>query len=255
MPTWCPNCIDAFYVVDAACNASPNCGAVLEVPDTWDGQCFGQDQVPSNVNTCGTNAGASCSAGSSPCNVSAQASGLQVTGGSCAPSTQAPTIKAVAWGAAGEACGDGVPTGKGCSGTTACLPKPQPPFIGLCVYQDGDVGCPPGQFSEKHTFFSGADDQRKCSDCACGSPTGSTCSATVTLYSDSTINTCNAAHVVATLHPTSQGGDCVALAGNTNVASRMAVFDPITGGSCTPSGGQPTGTATATGARTYCCIP
>lgn len=246
-----PGTVDSIFVVDSACTASPNCGANLEVSPTWDGSCYGPDGVTS-TSTCGVNSGAQCNLGSSPCNVSVQMLPLQVAAGTCTPTPQTPTIEPISWNGVGEACSAAAATDLGCNPGAVCLPKPPAPFHGLCIYQDGDAStCPPGQFSKKHLFYGGATDGRKCSDCSCGASAGASCSAQVTIYSDTTKNTCS--HAVATLNVSTSGGDCQPLTGNPAAVARKAVFTTPTGGGCAASGGQPSGTATPTTPRTYCC--
>lgn len=252
-PTY-PNTMELVDLRDASCGGSPHCGAQLQVPNNWTGACYGPNGISGGETTCGVNAGANCTLGSSACNVAIQVGPVVVSGGTCTATMQMPDVPPVAWGKAGEACGGAMPTGKGCNGTAQCLPKPHAPFeTGLCVYMDGDNACPPGQFSEKHLFYTGTNDTRTCSDCSCDAPAGGTCSATITVYSDGTIDTCNT--LIATLNPTTAAGDCKNIAGNPQVGSRKAVFSQVTGGNCQATGGQPSGTATPTTPRTYCCIP
>jgi hypothetical protein len=241
-------------VVDATCNGTPNCGAQFAVPAGWDGSCYGPDKLPGGVTTCGVNSGAMCNMGTSACNVAAQMGSLTVSGGSCTASQQIPNIAPPAWGVAGEACGGAPNVTKGCNTGQSCMPKPQAPFhTGVCIQKGGDNACPPGQFSQKHLFYTSASDTRACSDCSCGVPGGGSCSATVTVYSATSVNTCTG--LVATLNPTSTAGACTSLAGNPTTASRKATFSQVTGGACPASGGQPSGTVTPQSPTTFCCIP
>ena len=241
--------IDPFSVVDTTCGGSPSCGATLEVIPTWNGTCYGPDHVPPGVVTCGPNSN-NCTTGTTVCNQSAQATPLQVSGGTCTPSTEVSTIAQVAWGTYGDACGGEAMATKGCGAMHLCLPRPGAPFqITLCIQKGGDNACV-GAFTKKHLFYASASDTRACTGCACGTPAGSTCSATVTLYSTPG---CNAGTSVATLHPTSQAGDCKPLAANPYVGGRQAVFTAPVGGTCPPSGGQPVGVATPQSPTTFCC--
>jgi hypothetical protein len=250
-----PANIDPLVVLDASCSGAPRCGTPLDTPPTWTGNCIGNNYVRGKQNTCQPSGNNTCDQGSQPCNLSVIANPLKVTGGSCTASTQTPTIPPVGWSNVGEACGSATP-GTGCSASQTCLPTPLAPFHpGVCIMHDGEIDCPGGKFSEQHIFYTGKTDTRGCTACTCDAPTGGSCSATVTIYKDD--STCSTTPWV-TLHPTSSAGDCQPIPdNNSDIVGRKAVFSPVTGGSCTPVGGQPTGTAApdkAT-ATTFCCIP
>src|SRR5262249_4465649 len=107
-----------------------------------------------------------------------------------------------------------------------------------------------GLFTEQHVFFSDKGDTRGCSTCTCGTPTGQTCMATWSLYSDSTDPpSCQ------TLEATVTSGACVAQSlPNLITSVRISVTTP-TGGSCPANPGSPTGSLTGKGPTTLCCIP
>lgn len=72
-----------------------------------------------------------------------------------------------------------------------CLPTPAAPFqTGVCVYKAGDNECPT-LFPTKHVYYDKFEDTRGCSDCSCGNPLGGACTATIDIYKDPTVNTCN----------------------------------------------------------------
>jgi hypothetical protein len=250
------NTIDAIVTVDAQCNGNVNCGGPLEVPNNWDGTCYGPDGLPASTNTCGTNSGAMCDMGTGACNQAIEVTALAVTGGTCTASQQTPVIAPVGWDVAGEACGGAPANLTGCNNGLTCMPKPAAPFAsGVCIYKDGNNSCPPGQFSQQHLFYTDKTDTRTCTSCACGAPAGASCSATVTVYNNQQVNSCDAAHLIATLHPSTAAGDCTNITGNPATVSRKAVFTAPTGGTCAASGGVPMGTAVPASPRTYCCIP
>ena len=118
--------------------------------------------------------------------------------------------------------------------------------------QMGDVMCPP-IFTKKHVFYDNFMDDRDCSgQCACPNPpTGATCTASVTLFSDLQIGVCST--MVATI----DSGSCNNINGNPNVAGRKGTKTPPTGGSCAgdASGTMLTGSADPIGPTTFCCIP
>jgi hypothetical protein len=247
--------VDALLTGDAMCGGSPTCGANLEVPSNWTGSCYGPDYAPGGQKTCGLNGGATCTMGTSACNVQIFAQPLQLTGGSCTPNGQPATKPAITWAVAGEACGGAMP-GTGCNNGAVCMPKPQAPFVtgGVCVMQTGDVACPPGAFVEKHLFYGGANDTRDCSACTCpGSASGGKCTGKIQIYSSATPNTCTGT-LIATLMPTESGGDCANITGNPNASGRKATFTVTQSGTCTP-GAMPIGIALPADPTTFCCIP
>ena len=249
--------MDVIDIVDTPCGTSPFCGAKMQVPNGWTGACYGPNGQSGGQMTCGANSGANCSTGTAACNQSVRMDPLVVTGGACTPSQQTPDVQPVSWAKAGEACDGATPTGKVCNAGLQCLPKPKAPHeAGVCVRKDGDNTCPPGQFTQKHVFYTGATDTRDCTDCECGNPSGGSCTATVKMFKTPTVNSCTiAGDLVATINATSQAAACADIAGNPLVASRQATFSAVSGGTCAKSGGQPTGTAVPSGATTFCCIP
>ncbi len=179
------------------------------------------------------------------------------SGSSCNPkSTGSANIPTPTWGNAVVACG-GEPTGgKGCGDvTTECVPKPSSPFNSICIYKTGDNTCPAGAYTKKHLYYTSFNDGRSCSACSCGSPTGQSCTGTVTTSTDAcssnktVMNTPNQCYAIPADNTTStyDGG---------LEDTRGVVYTGGTpsGGSCSASGGQVTGSATETGAITFCCL-
>jgi len=252
-PPILPGAIDAIITQDAPCNGNSVCaGPLLEVP-TWTGTCDGPNYFPGATNTCQPTGSQDCTQGSAACNQSITANALVVTGGTCTPNSQAPTIPPVAWGTLGAACGGATP-GTGCTDTNdTCMPVPQGVYhSGICIMATGDVPCS-GQFSDKHLFYGGSMDSRDCTTCGCAPSTGGSCSATITVYGNTGGSVCNAT-VIATLKPSTTTGDCKNLTGNPSVGSKKATFSAVTPGTCASSS-MPMGTATATTPTTFCCIP
>ncbi len=249
--------VDEITILDAACGGMVTCGGALEVLPTWNGACYGPDGYNAGATNCGPNSDTCTKSGSAPCNVSAQAAALTISGGSCTPTSTTPTAvpTKITWGEFGEACG-GATVGTGCLTGETCLPIPAAQFVtGVCVMQTGNVACP-AVFTDQHVFYdpSKTTDTRACSGtCTCAPPSGGSCSATITVYSDQTVDTCNT--LVATLNPTTAKGDCQPLTGNPSVGSREATFSAVTGSSCVGTGGTATGTATPASATTFCCVP
>lgn len=166
--------------------------------------------------------------------------------GSCEPAggtaTVPPATFAEPWllctASAGTGCGDEV-----------CVPAATAPSSELCVFTEGDVPCPTEIYRSKRTIFTDIDDSRECTDCACAPPIGQTCTGTTNLYTGGSCN--NLVNSVAHDGTTCESYDILLFSGS-------ALFVPDagpSGGSCAASGGEPDGTATATGLTTVCCRP
>jgi len=245
--------VPTVRIADAPCGQGYACYRILDAPPAgWvPGTCYGTDGAKAGDTKCGPNSNG-CTAGTQACNQSLRPDPAKVTGGTCTPSQQIPTVNPIGWGIAGEACGGAAMVTAGCNAGQACLPKPKAPFQqGVCIMKDGDNACPPGQFSQKHLLYAGAADTRTCSTCTCDAPVGSTCSASIEVYSSPFQNDCTSGPLLATV----PSGGCADTPSNPEIGSRKATTTPPTGGSCAPSGGQPTGTATPQSPTTFCCIP
>jgi hypothetical protein len=139
-------------------------------------------------------------------------------------------------------------------GAGICLAAP-PATAGfrVCIYQVGDNDCTGPElvpYTEKHVFYKDYQDTRSCAACSCGSPSGSTCSSTVSIYTD---GACSTLAYSATVDAT--GPACHDLPAGSPLGSKSATAPKYTPGTCAPSGGEPTGAATPTNPSTYCCLP
>lgn len=247
--------IDPVVGWDGTCASGfMRCGSPIPAPPTWNGTCDDPGGVFPPKSVCGP--GSNCNSGSGQaCNQSLRASPLQVVGGTCG-TAPAPTLTranpAWTWGRNAEACGDSSP-GVGCQAADhTCLPRPQGAFVkGVCIMQSGEQTCPAG-FTDTHVIYDPAKtvDNRACGACTCGAITNGTCSATITVYSDTS---CSSS--VTMLHPTTQAGDCQDTPGNPAYGALKATFSAVSGGSCAAGGGQLTGAASPGGATTFCCVP
>jgi len=150
------------------------------------------------------------------------------SGGSCVatPSTSVPPLS---WAGQARVC---EPTG------TATLPD-----LGfhLCIEQSGDVACPGVVFVNSHIEHVGANDDRSCSACTCGTPSGVSCGGTIADFKDTG---CTQPNGDLGLNPTA----CSGYAGG-GVEYQAAP----SGGSCGAATVTPTGVATPTGDVTVCC--
>ena len=114
----------------------------------------------------------------------------------------------------------------------------------LCIYQEGEHGCPPGPFTQQQVRHLNLDDQRGCpSACQCGPPSEG-CQYTMQLYS-----TMNCAGESTTLPP----DQCLYNDLTTGSAALLSTVPPAS--SCAPVAPEVDviGDVTPTGAVTFCC--
>jgi hypothetical protein len=174
--------------------------------------------------------------------VSARAASPSVTGGTCAPSGGAPSLPD--WSAATEVTVCGAPVaGAGCGADQACVHVPE--GYSACITRGGsNPNC--SAFTEYTVEETGEEviDDRICTACSCGTPAGATCSASTTIFSDVG---CTAS--IATAQ--NDGSSCATVSGPSALTFAAGA---VTGGSCTPAGGEPIGYLT-TATATLCCLP
>ena len=163
-------------------------------------------------------------------------------GGACAPQpiTQVP---AWSWAQAARACEPAQPLARAsCSVGQVCAPAPSPPMAPRpCILASGDLACPAGAYSVRHVYYAALTDGRTCTACTCSVAAAATCTATAQ-------QGCGQTGPAIPL-PT----PCASLPSPGSVTLTSAPTPG--GGSCTPSGGQPTGTLVPAGATTLCCMP
>lgn len=218
-------------------------GAVLtpfDPPSGWDGGCTSEGAIPS---------GASCVAG--PCIRSLTIAPLTLQESGCtSTATSGSTIPDVSWSTYAVACigsAAGVCAKKG----DFCAALALVDGFLECIFHDGDVACPSyGAYFERHVFYASADDTRSCSACACGSAAGSTCSAEVSVYTDSACSSLLFADAI-----TSSVTSCIDVPTGSMLGSKSASPATYTAGACSPSGGEPTGSVAPTMPSTFCCLP
>jgi hypothetical protein len=164
------------------------------------------------------------------------------SGGSCAASGGAATVEPAVFAAEARLCDGG--SGAGCGADAVCIATPEPPYAGQpCISSLGDLACPAGPYTEKQLVFAGIDDDRGCTSCTCGGPSGVACTGTTTVYGQ--IGCPGGATMVP------HDGSCV----NTDAKSMIYAPDPPSGGSCPEQGGAPTGSAEPATPITICCVP
>ncbi len=138
--------------------------------------------------------------------------------------------------------------GGGCGAGKVCVPKVQTggnTNESVCVRRDGDQTCPSG-WTTQMKGYTGADDTRACTSCACGAPASSCQGGSYTFYD---ADNCGAGATVAVTSNTCTDVSSVLSNGQWSVKETL----PVGKGSCQPSGGAPVGSVTPTGPVTYCC--
>jgi hypothetical protein len=161
-------------------------------------------------------------------------------GASCA-AQPTKTVPTWSWTTTARACETGQPPlQSGCPAPQVCVPLPGAPMTPRpCIINTGDLACPAGAYSDKHVFYASVSDDRDCTACQCGGPTGITCPASV--------NNCGGSSF-------SVSAACTQL-NDPNGVELASPPVPSAGGSCAASGGQPSGGVTPTTPTTVCCVP
>jgi hypothetical protein len=211
-----------------------------DAPTPWDGLCDGTAQVPT---------GKAYSVKIAP---------LTVTENGCAPGpTVAAKVVSLRWDTFARGCDVRIPQGP--IARSLCVADEDiAPGFKLCILYDGERACPNDDpanvFTEQHLFYQGVEDARQCSPCGCGAPTGSACTAVLSIYKDNDL-TCTGPTVTQTTI-SSAGPVCldIALPGQ-SLASKSAGPTTYLPGTCPPMGGDGSGSATKTQPATLCCRP
>ncbi|MEJ7730979.1 MAG: hypothetical protein WKG00_17400 [Polyangiaceae bacterium] len=127
-----------------------------------------------------------------------------------------------------------------CQGAETCVGAPPASFEQrVCIYQQGDHGCPAAY---RHAFpiYTSFSDTRDCTSCACAKSTP-TCGGTLGVYTSGS-NCINSATTVAK-------GVCV----NATPGSMRWTAGAFGAGTCAPSGGALQGGVIPEGPITVCC--
>jgi hypothetical protein len=115
----------------------------------------------------------------------------------------------------------------------------------LCIFSEGDLECPAGDYSEKSLLYSGVADSRGCSQCVCDAAPAASCTGNWELF-DSDDCTGNIVHT--------QGltGGC-----SQQVTGVESFRIALSGGTECPifKDTSPMGEIVPDGAFTYCCMP
>ena len=169
-------------------------------------------------------------------------SGFAAPTGTCAPSGGSASTDTPAWGTDVLGCSIAPPQ---CAGGV-CVPEPSGGFEpNVCVWQEGDLGCPAGLYPKKRVFYKSFADTRGCTPCACAPMVGAQCAdGTVGFYpKDGCVN---AASPILAL------GSCTDADVSTTEALKLNGVS-VKAGTCAESGGDPSGSVDGGDPITVCC--
>ena len=222
------------------CGDSSGVTSSFNGPAAWDGACTDKDCI-GQPPACTQSLSAQ----------SLTAAPLVLTEQGCTPTTLVPQdLGTASWSTAALAC-RGMPTkGFGCDDPgQICAAFATPPEFTMCLYHEGEASCP-DSYPVKHVVYTGVDDQRTCSDCACGAPGGGLCTGTLNVFKD------EACSVPLLSDPLSSSGPaCFDLVpAGLPLGSKTVEALAYQEGSCMPSGGEALGAVEAPLASTFCCL-
>jgi hypothetical protein len=224
------------------CMAPSPFGGPFNAPPGWDGTCTSYDAISAN---------SGCADSTALCVQSLVAEPLSLADDACTPSeTGLVSAPPPAWGADAVACkGNAYPLG-GCTDTAVtCTAAPPPGFL-VCIYHDGDGRCP-ASYPDKHLAYASLSDTRGCTSCACAAPSGSLCTATLSVFKEPG---CTGAPFLA--GPiSSEKASCFDLSpAGLPLGGKTVTALAYRAGACAPSGGDPMGSVDPAGPSTFCCL-
>ncbi len=222
-----------------ACNIPGGSTTSFNAPTPWNGSCDSTTKTPD---------GAAHSLTIDP---------MTITENGCASGPPiAAKVVSLRWDTFARGCDVDLPDGP--LDRSICLPDDLlPPGFALCIFQRGDEVCPTDPknlFTERHVFYQRVQDDRQCSECSCGAPVGSACTAAISIYKGNDL-TCSGPALVS-IPVSSQSSTCldIQLPGQA-LGSRSAGPTTYLPGTCPPMGGDASGSAIPTKPSTLCCRP
>ena len=229
-----------FAAASATCpgNAPGVVHTPFDAPAVWDGSCTAVNPIAANQKCGAVN-----------CVQSLTILPLTLTENACAVHVEPIVAKLpYTWGTAARSCHG---TAYGRCGTPAeiCAPAAEPGFT-QCLARDGDRECPGPYYTVKHVFYGALADTRECTSCACGAPSGSTCTAFVSAFND---GACLSPVVAGTVDASGPACHDILPSGQA-LLSKLATEPVYAPGACQVSGGEPVGEALAVEPSTYCCL-
>jgi hypothetical protein len=220
-----------------ACSMPGGASTSFNAPSPWDGSCDSTTQTPS---------GASQSLTIEPMTM--------IENGCALGPPVAAKVVSLHWDTFARGCDIDLPDGP--ADRSKCLPPDIiPSGFALCIFHEGERDCPtdPGNvFTEKHVFYNGVQDDRQCSACSCGAPTGSVCTAQLAVYEGAS---CSGSPLMS--NPISSAKlTCldITIPGQA-LGSKSAGAVTYLPGTCPPEGGDGSGSAIPIKPDTFCCRP
>jgi hypothetical protein len=139
-----------------------------------------------------------------------------------------------------------------CGEGELCAPElPPDDPLSLCLFRRGEddpsIECP-NDFPRRFVLFAEHIDHRGCTPCECGAPEGAECTALINIYTDAACADFFVAFAVSAPDP-----GCFDLPDGVSLGSKDAILTADIPGTCTSSGGMPSGEIETNGPMTLCC--
>ncbi|WP_437817866.1 hypothetical protein [Sorangium sp. So ce1078] len=168
----------------------------------------------------------------------------------CEASVEPPPVPRIVsrWYRSGKACA-GVVQEDTCIAPKTCVPAEETRSFAQCILHigEGEATCPP-DYPVNVVLYDGMSDERRCTPCACGPPTGGTCSLALLSFRDEACSELLTAGVALGKAP-----GCLAPVPGVRPKSMRAVWEVNIHGRCEPRGGEVDGQLILTGPSTFCC--
>ncbi|XXX80486.1 hypothetical protein WMF30_17130 [Sorangium sp. So ce134] len=152
------------------------------------------------------------------------------------------------WYRSAKACSGTLPEDT-CIAPKRCVPAEEKRDFAQCIMHlgEGEVTCPP-DYPVDVVLYDDMRDERHCTRCECGPPTGGECSLMLFSFQDEACGEQLAAGVASGEDPS-----CLAPEPGAQPKITKAVWHVNNPGRCEPSGGERRGEIVLTGPSTFCC--
>ncbi len=211
-------------------------------PPKWNGTCTAANAIP---------AGKLCNG--VPCVQSVTIAPLTKTEGGCLPIEPVNVQPPPTWKTFVRACVSSKVPVNCATSHTICAPRPPSAEFRVCTLRAGDptdLDCPDG-YPEKFVAYKDFIEGRTCSACTCGTPMGSTCTGSITIFQDGACTM----PLVASASIDAKGSKCLDLSSGAPLLSKSASPLPtFTAGACVAEGGTPKTNAVPHLAEVICCL-
>ncbi|WP_437638989.1 hypothetical protein [Sorangium sp. So ce854] len=170
----------------------------------------------------------------------------------CVPSVEPPPVPLInfsRWYRSGKACA-GVTREDACgSPSKTCVPAERMREFSQCIMHvgEGEATCPE-DYPEPVVLYDDVRDERHCTPCECGPPTGGECSLMLLSYRDGACSDLLAAGAAS-----SKEQGCLLPKPGVQPGSMKAVLHVNEPARCEPRGGELKGEAIPIGPSTFCC--